>query len=100
MLTEKDPSFKNIKFLIIIMQILYLFNILTLLSHADHNQPYVIKTLTILCGGMLIFITVTLMLIWINNPDCFYTQFVAQDHMCRDKNVPCSNKVAFGENKV
>jgi hypothetical protein len=65
MFSEKDLSYDNLKFLIILLQIMYLFNIQWITSSVHPNQGQVIKELTILCGGMLIFVTVTIYLVWV-----------------------------------
>lgn len=64
MLSENDPSFQNLKFLILIMQIIYLFNLQWVVASLGPNQTQFIKELTVLCGGMLTFVTVTIKFVW------------------------------------
>ena len=64
-LSEDDPSFKNLKFLILIMQIIHLFNMQWIISSLGPNQTHLIKDMYVICGGMLIFVTITIKFIWI-----------------------------------
>jgi hypothetical protein len=65
MLSESDPSFERLKFLILIMQILYLFNIQWVAASLGSHQSELIKELYVICGGMMIFVTITIKFLWV-----------------------------------
>ncbi|MBV8802312.1 MAG: hypothetical protein JO131_04990 [Gammaproteobacteria bacterium] len=63
-LSEHDPSFQHMKFLILMLQISYFFDIQLFLLRIHPGQTRVVRTVFLLCGGMLIFLTLTIYLFW------------------------------------
>lgn len=88
-LSESDPLFQHMRFLILMLQISYFFNIKWLVLDICPRQTQLIKTIYLLCGGMLIFLTVTIYLNWVTNN--FHQQFPL---ILRDENVHCENNFA------
>ena len=71
-LAVTDPHFQHMKFLILMLQISYFFNIQQLTLHVYAGQTQVIKNIYLLCGGMLIFLTVTIYLVWTTDHNFYF----------------------------
>jgi hypothetical protein len=70
-LFEKETRLQYLKFLILIMQIIYLFNIQWAISSSSVNQPQIIRNICFICEGILVFITITIYLIWVTRNELF-----------------------------
>ncbi len=81
-LSKLDPNFQQMKFLILMLQISYFLNIQLLVLRISPGQTQLIKTIYLLCGGMLIFLTLTIYFIWISKCDFqFENNFSKKTHV-------------------
>jgi hypothetical protein len=65
-LCKKDPHYQRMTFLILMLQITLFFNIYLFVLNIVPGQTQLIKTIYLLCNGMLIFLTMTIHLMWMS----------------------------------
>lgn len=66
-LSQTNARFQQMKFLILMLQISYFFDIQLLMQHINPGQTQLIQTIYLLCDGMLIFLTLTIYLSWVSH---------------------------------
>jgi hypothetical protein len=72
-LYDKEISFQKLTLLILLMQMMYLINVLWAILNLRTNQKQIVKNVSVIFDGILIFFTIIIYLIWVMRHELFDT---------------------------